>query len=691
MIEQTQINVADKHSLIHLGSLDSFDITEGGKAGGKCILKYLETGSREALYEAVRIYDRLIPNENFGGEYTALEWLCKLWLAPLEEQKRLLSYAPVKSFYEFLQRDGFSSLKWYINRKYHFVEIDRKDLESKERLRFLEDFILFGNPDRERWEKIRENMQKLPIRPGMHIADVGSGPGYYSFKFADLVGEEGKVYAIETNPLHLDYLRAYIADNRISNVEAVRSSFEGIGLQPDIRVDMVFICSLYHNVYAAFTDEERDSFVGSIRRALKPGGTLIVVDNDLVEEDELPYHGPYIARQLLLSQLYYYGFELERQYQFTPQRYVLILAKKEKLPKASPDRHAYFTDSGRASLKVASASSLVRYRIIGTSTSGFTWNGKRLAIKLEQGLSCHDSLIIRETAEEYRNYMHRERIGDEYTALLWFCQMYLMEEEERRAVLEDALVRDYYYFFAGDDFRILKTYLRNKYNFREPLPLQETEGTMETDECDISLGQVNEWSEYLTFNNPNRKLWEHTGEMLKWLDIRAGETVADIGCGSGYFSWQFAKAVGEKGTIYATEINPDALSYVEKLRGECSARIIPRKAELNDVCLEENSIDTMFLCSMYHAVYIASIEFVKDQFIKSMRKSLRPGGRLYVVDNDITSGKEPAYFGPGIAKELVIAQLGQYGFVLEDMLQLVPQRYVLRFRNEKEREGKECI
>lgn len=690
-MEQTEIYVAGKRSLIHLGSLDSFDITEGGKAAGRCILDYLETGSQRKLYEAVKIYDKLIPNENFGGEYTALEWLCKLWMAPEEEKERLLSYAPVKGFYDLLAKDQFSALKWYINRKYHFVEIDRKDLESKDRLRFLEDFILFGNPDRERWEKIRENMQKLPIRPGMHIADVGSGPGYYSFKFADLVGEEGKVYAIETNPRHLDYLRSYIAKNQIANVEAVVSSFEGIGLQPDIRVDMVFICSLYHNVYAAFTDEERDSFVGSIRRALKPGGTLVVVDNDLVEMDELPYHGPYIAKELLLSQLYYYGFAVEEQYQFTPQRYVLILRKKEELPKASLDRHAYFTDPRREWLKVSSASSLVRYRIIGTSTSGFTWNGKRLAMKLEKGLADHDPVLIREAADGYREFMSRERIGDEYTALLWFCQMYLMEEEEREKVLEDALIRAYHGFFAGEDHKILKIYLTNKYNFREPLPLEETKGTMETGETDIPLGQLNEWSEYLTFNNPNRELWEHTSKMLKWIDIQSGETVADIGCGSGYFTWQFAKAVGKDGTIYATEINPDALSYVEKLAQEGDARIIPKVAALNDVCLEEDLVDTMFLCSMYHAVYIASIEFVKDQFIRSMKKSLRSGGRLYIVDNDITSGKEPAYFGPGIAKELVIAQLSQYGFVLEDMCQLVQQRYVLRFRNDKGAGGKGCI
>lgn len=679
--KQTKIPIATKRSLIHLGSLDSFDITEGGKKAGRLILAYLDKKDTDALYEAVRTYDALIPNENFGGEYTALEWICKLWLAPPAEQERLLAPAPVRSFYEYLKEDGFERLKWYINRKYHFIEIGRKDFEAKAQLRFLEDFILFGNPDRERWEKIRENMQKLPIRPGDTIADVGAGPGYYSFKFADLVGKDGKIYAIETNPKHLDYLRKYVADNHIQNVEVVKSSFEGIGLAPDIRVDAVFICSLYHNVYAAFTDKERDSFIASIRRALKPNGFFMIVDNDLVEDHELPYHGPYIAKELLLSQLYYYGFSLEKQYQFTPQRYVLILRKEEEIPQADASLAAVAESPGI--LHVLGASSLVRYRIIGTSTSGFTWNGKRMALELEAGLSGHDRSMIGHVAREYEKFMKIERIGDEYTALLWFCQMYLMPEKERGKVLEDPLERDYYEFFSENDFYVLKTYLRNKYNLKEALPEEETEGTMETDGTDVPLGQINEWSEYLTFNNPNRYLWEHTQEMLEWIAVRKGEAVADIGCGSGYFSWQFSRAVGPDGVVYAVEVNEEALSYVKKLSGAYDTRIIPRLAALNDVGLAENSVDTMFLCSMYHAVYIASIEMVKDSFIRSMQKGLRPDGRLYIVDNSIAPGNEPAYFGPGIAKELVIAQLEQYGFVFEDMRQFVPQRYVLRFRNQK--------
>lgn len=682
-MKQFEMDVDTKRSLIHLGSLDSFDITEGGKSAARHILNYLEKGLEHELLRAIEIYDEIIPNENFGGEYTALEWLCKYWIAPEETQKEFLSVPDICGFYELLCENDFEKLKWYINRKYHFIEIDRKDLEAKDELRFLEDFILFGNPDRERWEKIRENMQKLPIRPGMSVADVGSGPGYYSFKFGDLVGEEGMVYAIETNPKHLDYLRRYISKNNIKNIQAVTSSFEGIGLEPDVRVDAVYICSLYHNVYAAFTDDERDSFVASIRRALKPNGTLIIVDNDLVADDELPYHGPFISRELMLSQLYYYGFEIKEHYQFTPQRYVLIFEKKDEMPESDPVIHASFTDDTRTKLKVTSSSSLVRYRIIGTSTSGFTWNGKKLALDMYNALLNHDAELMKKTARGYDEIKGKERIGDEYTALEWFCDMYTAPEDEKNRILDDALCRKYYHFFADNDYDRMKTYLRNKYNLSEPLSEEEISGTMETKDPSIKFGVLNEWMEYLTFNNPNRYMWEKTDEMLEYLDIREGETVADIGCGGGYFSWYFSKAVGENGCVYATEINSDALSYVEALNEECKTQIIPKVAALNDTGLDENSVDTMFMCSMYHAVYIASIEFVKDDFIKSVKKSIKPGGRLYVVDNDITPRDEPTYFGPGIVKELVIAQLSQYGFVLEEIKQLVPQRYILKFRNDK--------
>ena len=90
----------------------------------------------------------------------------------------------------------------------------------------------------------------------------------------------------------------------------------------------------------------------------------------------------------------------------------------------------------------------------------------------------------------------------------------------------------------------------------------------------------------------------------------------------------------------------------------------------------------IFMCSMYHAVYITDIEFVKDEFIASLKKALKKDGRLVIVDNNITDRNVPSYYGPGISPELVIAQLNYYGFKLVSEKYPIPQRFVLVFGKE---------
>lgn len=675
----TQIRITDKQSLIHLGSLDSFDITEGGKKAAGLILDYLDSGNEDDLQTAIKIYSEIIPNENFGGEYTALEWLCKYFLADDQMKTELAAKPMVNSFRNMMTENDHDNLRTYLKYKYHIVEYGEGDnTELKARMRFLEDFILFSNPDRERWETTRENMEKFDLKEGMHIADVGCGPGYYTFRFADVVGDSGKVYAIETNPRHLDYLRKYTSDYDVKNVEVVESSFEGIGLSPDIRVDVVYMCSLYHNVYAAFTDNERDSFAGSIRRALKDGGRLIIVDNDLVTEGDLPYHGPYVNKNMLISQLWYYGFKLADTFQFTPQRYVLLFDKVD-----IPEQSGKSGMTDEKTIFVNSAASLVRYRIIGTSTSGYTKRGKKIGRIMYEGFTQNDESKLRQAYEGFEKLFPLERVGDDYTAFMWFIEYRLADDDKRREMISDALTDYYCKYFADNDFARLKEYIFYKFHLELPDPDDDAsdDTNYEYNGKDFSIETLNEWNEFLIFNNPNRYIWEKTGEMLNFINIREGETVADIGCGGGYFSWQFSRAAGKNGRVYATEINKEALKYLEEFKKQSGAEnIIPMVAKMNDACLPENSIDTIFMCSMYHAVYITDIEFVKDEFIDSLHKALKKDGRLVIVDNNITEKGVPSYYGPGIMPELIIAQLGFYGFKLEASLSLIPQRYILIFK-----------
>lgn len=322
------LTVNSRKSLVHLGSIDSFDRTEGGIQAGKYMLQALKNKDLDAARKAIDLYDVLIPKENYGGEYTALQWFAQYLLATDGQKKEFFADKSAKEFFAFWEENDFAKLKEYIERKYKLVEYNT-DEENQARETFLEDMILFNNPRREEWEGTSKILEIMNIQPGTHIADIGSGPGYYSFRLAELVGDKGKVYAIDTVQSHLDYIKQISDKYDINNIELVKlDKTDNIGLPPD-QVDVAYMCSLYHIIYTTSMEEVKDRYINSIKSALKPGGKFVVVDNALVTDDEIPYHGPFIAKELIIAQLEYYGFRLVEQHQFIPQRYILIFELEE--------------------------------------------------------------------------------------------------------------------------------------------------------------------------------------------------------------------------------------------------------------------------------------------------------------------------------------------------------------------------
>ena len=102
----------------------------------------------------------------------------------------------------------------------------------------------------------------------------------------------------------------------------------------------------------------------------------------------------------------------------------------------------------------------------------------------------------------------------------------------------------------------------------------------------------------------------------------------------------------------------------------------------NNTRLPPNSVDLVYICSMYHAIYMTSLEYVKDGFINTLKPAMRKGARLVIADNAILKTQDNPYYGPTIAPELIITQLKHYGFRLVDRAQFIPQRYVLVFELE---------
>ncbi len=106
------------------------------------------------------------------------------------------------------------------------------------------------------------------VEPGMTVADLGCGPGYLTLPAARAVGENGKVYAVDSDERHIAAVRGRAASNDISNVEVRQASAADIGHIPDSAVDLVFAKGLL----CCMLDHE--GAVREIQRILKPGGSV---------------------------------------------------------------------------------------------------------------------------------------------------------------------------------------------------------------------------------------------------------------------------------------------------------------------------------------------------------------------------------------------------------------------------------
>jgi ubiquinone/menaquinone biosynthesis C-methylase UbiE len=194
---------------------------------------------------------------------------------------------------------------------------------SAERQVFWRDFILFNNPNRPQWEKSELILQNLSLKKGEHIADLGCGSGYYSVAFSKLVGGEGKVYSIDTNVAHLEYVRKLAGEMGLGNINTIEGKLDN-SMLPAEKLDKVFMCSLFSPVYTTGMNKVTHKFIQSIRKSLKKNGRLIIVDNDVVESGIQPYHGPFIAKEIIEASLSYQGFRLIETHQIIPQRYMMI-------------------------------------------------------------------------------------------------------------------------------------------------------------------------------------------------------------------------------------------------------------------------------------------------------------------------------------------------------------------------------
>lgn len=161
------------------------------------------------------------------------------------------------------------------------------------------------------------------------------------------------------------------------------------------------------------------------------------------------------------------------------------------------------------------------------------------------------------------------------------------------------------------------------------------------------------------FDSPGRDERLEINRVMDILGIVLGKTVADIGAGSGWFAVRAARRVGEVGTVYAVDINPDAIRYIEsRVRKENLHNVKPILGKPDDPLLPSR-VDAVLLLKTYHEVA------QPVTLLHSLRSSLAAGARVGVIDRNGNGENH------GVAREVVIREADEAGYRLLEQYDFV--------------------
>lgn len=126
---------------------------------------------------------------------------------------------------------------------------------------------------------------------------------------------------------------------------------------------------------------------------------------------------------------------------------------------------------------------------------------------------------------------------------------------------------------------------------------------------------------------PEREREEKPARLIESLKVRPGETVADIGAGTGYFSWRLAEAVGESGFVYAVDIQPEMLEKLEQnMRDRRFSNYRALEGSAVNPGIPASTLDLAIMVDVYH-------EFSHPaEMLTALRRALKPGGRVVFVE-----------------------------------------------------------
>jgi len=178
------------------------------------------------------------------------------------------------------------------------------------------------------------------------------------------------------------------------------------------------------------------------------------------------------------------------------------------------------------------------------------------------------------------------------------------------------------------------------------------------------------WSH--VFDDPKRDEWQKPHQVIQALELAPGAVVADVGAGTGYFSARLATML-PKGKVYAVDVEPDMVKHLaERARREGRKNLRAVQGAPDDARLPEK-VDLILFVDVHHHID------AREQYFRKLRASLKPGGRVAIIDFRLDSPEGPPK-AARVAPEQVKAELKAAGYSLAEEHGFLPNQYFLIFK-----------
>jgi ubiquinone/menaquinone biosynthesis C-methylase UbiE len=175
---------------------------------------------------------------------------------------------------------------------------------------------------RDREEDCNTLLQALHLQLGVTVCDMGCGNGFYSLRIAKLVGERGKVVAVDIQREMLELLKERAAAERMSNIEPVLGTLIDPKLQPN-SIDLVLLVDVYHE----FSHPEQ--MLAAIRKSLKPAGRVALVEFR-AEDASVPIKPLHkMSKAQIMKEFPANGFKLVEEFDKLPWQHLMFFERDD--------------------------------------------------------------------------------------------------------------------------------------------------------------------------------------------------------------------------------------------------------------------------------------------------------------------------------------------------------------------------